>query len=87
MAAPMKAITTAPVPFRVSDSHYRIDSFTHTLHAYDLHNGPHGWECSCQGFHYNRRCKHVGTLMAHLGQRERRTDAGLKLEDLFRDMI
>jgi hypothetical protein len=67
MAAPTtKAITTAPVPFRVSDSHYRIDSFTHTLHAYDLHRTEHGWECSCPRFFYNRACKHCAALLDFL---------------------
>ena len=81
MATP---ITKAPQPVRISADHYRIDSFTYTLHAYDLRRNEHGaWECSCQGFHYNRRCKHVRTLMAHLGERERVAPVGLTLHDLF----
>jgi hypothetical protein len=87
MAAP-KAITQAPTPRRISDTHYAIDSFTDTLKGYDLHMGEHGWTCTCMGYGYNRKCKHIARLHDHLSA-QRNSPArktGLKLEDLFADV-
>lgn len=84
-----KALAPAPTPRRISATEYAIDSFTNTLDGYRMTLGEHGWACTCQGFHYNRRCKHVARLHVHLsaGQHKSVTAAkGLTLEDLFRDV-
>jgi hypothetical protein len=66
MAAPMKAKSQPTTPRRMSDGHYKVDSTTNTLVAYDLHRTEHGWECSCPRFFYNRACKHCAALLDFL---------------------
>jgi hypothetical protein len=65
MAAP-KAITQAPVPVRISDAEYYIDSFTQTLGGYFMRLREHGWECECWHYRRNFHCKHLDTLAKHL---------------------
>ena len=91
MAAPMKAKSAPPAVCRRSATHYIVESTSRTLDFYNVRLTTYAWECECEGYHYRRACTHVGAVIAaereriHMEQRAGRS--GLKLEDLFRDMI
>lgn len=56
-------IPVAPTPRLVAPGHYRIDSFSQTLLAYDLHKNEYGaYECNCPQYAFRHDCKHSKSL-------------------------
>lgn len=60
-----------PIPRKVSDTHWRIDSFSRTLLAYDLRLNEYGeWECTCPQYAFTHECKHRLSLHYWLQEQE-----------------
>lgn len=51
-----------PIPRKVTDWHYKIDSFSQTLVTYDLRNYYGYWECNCPQYVFTHDCKHTKSL-------------------------
>ena len=72
---------------KISNDHWVHDSTSQTLVAYDLRPNELGeWECTCRGYAYNRKCKHLTKLLPLLGVavvEAPKPKPRILLEDLF----
>ncbi len=74
-----KAQARESSPRLVSTGHYKVDSATGTLLAYNVEDRGYGnWQCDCLAAYYGRACWHVTAVLAACAVEE----AAALVEDL-----